>query len=114
MSPFALAAPGYTFKSTLTDPDNTNDTVDVYLDPDTTPLNGNEVHLGSATIASGSGQFAWSGSCTNALTYGPWHVLMVASDGNNPVSQYAGGPLLVSRYDGIFRNGFEAIPSPCQ
>lgn len=113
LAPFALANPGYAFKWTLTDPDNASDTVDVYLDPDTTPLNGNEIHLGSTTVASGNGQFAWTGSCANTLTYGPWHVLMVASDGINPVSQYAGGPLLVGRYDGIFRNGFESIPATC-
>ncbi len=113
LSPFALANPGYTFKWTLTDPDNASDTVDVYLDPDSTPLNGDEIHLGSATMPSGSGQFAWSGSCANVLTYGPWHVLMVASDGINPVSQYAGGPLLIGRYDGIFRNGFETVPAVC-
>lgn len=113
LSPFALANPGYTFKWTLTDPDNASDTVDVYLDSDTTPFNGTEIHLGSATMPSGSGQFAWSGSCANALTYGPWHVLMVASDGVNPVSQYASGPLLIGRYDGIFRNGFESVPASC-
>lgn len=113
LSPFALANPSYTFKWTLTDPDSASDTVDVYLDPDAAPLNGNEIHLGSATMPTGNGQFAWSGSCANALTYGPWHVLVVASDGINPVSQYAGGPILISRYDGIFRNGFESIPANC-
>ncbi len=113
LSPFALANPSYTFKWSLTDPDNAGDTVDVYLDPDTTPLNGNEIHLNRVTAVSGTGQFAWAGSCANALTYGPWHVLTVVSDGINPVSRYAVGPLLVDAYDGIFRNGFESIPSLC-
>lgn len=112
LSPFALANPGYTFNWTFNpDPDSTGDTVDVYLDPDATPTNGNEIYLGSTTASTGS--FAWAGSCAGALTYGPWHVLMVASDGINPVSQYAGGPVLVARYDGIFRNGFESIPATC-
>lgn len=114
LSPFALANPGYTFQWTLTDADNpTGDTVDVYLDPDKIPLNGNEVHMGQITMTGSNGQFTWAGSCANDLTYGPWNVLMVASDGINPVSQYSGGPLLIGRYDGIFRNGFEAISSPC-
>jgi hypothetical protein len=33
--------------------------------------------------------------------------LVVADDGLNSVSQYAGGPLIVGARDGIFRNGFD-------
>lgn len=115
LSPFALANPGYAFQWMLTDTDNsTGDTVDIYLDPDKTPLSGNEVHLGQSTMSGSSGQFAWTGSCASLLSYGPWNVLMLASDGINPVSQYAGGPLLIGRYDGIFRNGFESVPTACR
>jgi hypothetical protein len=104
LSPFAQANPGYTFQWTLADADNASDTVAIYLDPDTSPLNGNEMLIHSATTATGSGSYAWPGS--TSVTYGTYNVLVVADDGINSVSQYAGGPLIVGARDGIFRNGF--------
>jgi hypothetical protein len=105
LSPFAQANPGYTFAWTLTDADDASDALEIYLDPDTTPGNGNEILIGSTTANNGSGQLAWPGS--NSVNYGTYHVLFVVNDGKNSVSQYAGGPLVVGARDGIFRNGFE-------
>lgn len=107
LSPFAQANPGYTFTWTFVDTDDTADTVDLYLDPDTTPGNGNEILIGSMMPASG-GQYVWPGS--NSVNYGTYHVLIVATDGKNVVDQYAGGVIIVGARDGIFRNGFDSLP----
>jgi hypothetical protein len=107
LSPFAQANPGYTFTWTFVDTDDAADTVDVYLDPDTTPGNGNEMLIGSTVPASG-GQYVWPGS--NSVNYGTYHALIVATDGKNVVDQYAGGVIIVGARDGIFRNGFEMLP----
>jgi hypothetical protein len=107
LSPFAQANPGYTFTWTFTDTDNAGDTVDVYLDPETTPGNGNEKLIGSAVPASG-GQYVWPGS--NSVNYGTYHALVVATDGKNIVDQYGGGVIIVGARDGIFRNGFDPLP----
>lgn len=108
LSPFAEANPGYTFTSTLTDADNATDTLALYLDPDKNPLNGNEILIHSASTPTGSGSYSWPGS--TSVNYGTYNVLVVADDGINPVSQYAGGPMVVGARDGIFRNGFETLP----
>jgi hypothetical protein len=105
LSPFAQANPSYTFSWTLTDTDAISTTLSFYLDPDTTPGNGNEMLIGSMAASNGSSQFVWPGS--SAIPYGTYHVLVVADDGINAVSQYAGGMLVVGARDGIFRNGFE-------
>ena len=105
LSPFAQANPGYTFQWTLADADNASETIALYLDPDTDPNNGNEILIHSASTATGSGSYAWPGSMS--ATYGTYNVLIVADDGMNSVSQYAGGQLIVGVSDGIFRNGFD-------
>jgi len=106
LSPFAQANPGYTFQWSLSDADNASSTVAVYLDPDTNPFNGNEILIHSSPgTANGNGSYAWPGS--TSITYGSYNVLIVADDGTNSVSQYAGGPLIVGARDGIFRNGFD-------
>jgi hypothetical protein len=105
LSPFAQANPGYTIQWTLADSDNASATVALYLDPDTSPLSGNEILIQSSAAGTGSGSFAWPGS--TSVNYGTYHVLIVADDGVNSVSQYAGGPLIVGARDGIFRNGFD-------
>jgi hypothetical protein len=108
LSPFAQANPGYTFKWTLaSDANHASDTVALYLDPDTNQLNGNEILIHSAAATTGAAsQYVWPGS--TSVTYGTYNVLVVADDGINSVSQYAGGPLIVGARDGIFRNGFDA------
>jgi hypothetical protein len=103
LSPFAQGNPGYTFTWTFTDTDDAADTVDVYLDPDTTPGNGNEMLIASGLPAS-NGQYVWPGSNVN---YGTYHALVVATDGKNIVDQYGGGVIIIGARDGIFRNGFE-------
>jgi len=106
LSPFAQANPGYTFQWSLSDADNASSTVAVYLDPDTNPFNGNEILIHSSPgTANGNGSYAWPGS--TSITYGSYNVLIVADDGTNSVSQYAGGPLIVGARDGIFRDGFD-------
>ena len=106
LSPFAQANPGYTFQWSLSDSDNASSTVAVYLDPDSDPFNGNEILIHSSPgTANGNGSYAWPGS--TSVTYGAYNVLIVADDGTNSVSQYAGGPLIVGARDGIFRNGFD-------
>ncbi|QBB71849.1 hypothetical protein ELE36_16630 [Pseudolysobacter antarcticus] len=105
LSPFAQANPGYTFTWNLADADNTSATLNLYLDPDNTPGNGNEIAIGSVAANNGNGQLVWPGS--SAIQYGTYHVLVVADDGVNSVSQYAGGVIVIGARDGIFRNGFE-------
>ena len=106
LSPFAQANPGYTFQWSLSDADNASSTVAVYLDPDTNPFNGNEILIHSSPgTANGNGSYTWPGS--TSITYGSYNVLIVADDGTNSVSQYAGGPLIVGARDGIFRDGFD-------
>ena len=106
LSPFAQANPGYTFQWSLSNADNASSTVAVYLDPDTNPFNGNEILIHSSPgTANGNGSYTWPGS--TSITYGSYNVLIVADDGTNSVSQYAGGPLIVGARDGIFRNGFD-------
>lgn len=106
LSPFAQADPAYTFQWTLADTDGASSLVDLYLDPDKTPTNGNEVLIHSSITPTGSGSYAWPGS--SSVDYGTYNVLIVADDGISSVSQYAGGPLIVGARDGIFRNGFDA------
>lgn len=108
LSPFAHANPNYTFTWTLADPDNASDTIDLYLDPDTNPDNGNEILIHSQTAGSGNGQYVYTGS--GLVASGTYHALIVADDGYNAVAQYAGGPIIVTSSDVIFRNGFEATP----
>jgi len=106
LSPFAQANPGYTFQWSLSNADNASSTVAVYLDPDTNPFNGNEILIHSSPgTANGNGSYTWPGS--TSITYGSYNVLIVADDGTNSVSQYAGGPLIVGARDGIFRDGFD-------
>ena len=105
LSPFAQANPGYTFAWNLADTDNTSATLNFYLDPDNTPGNGNEIAIGNVAATNGAGQRVWPGS--SAIQYGTYHILVVADDGINTVSQYAGGVIVVGARDGIFRNGFE-------
>lgn len=108
LSPFAQANPGFTFHWTLADADDASSTLDLYLDPDRDPSNGNEILIHTTNASSGSGTYAWPGS--SSVNYGTYNVLMLADDGHNSVSQYAGGPLVVGAYDGIFRNGLDALP----
>jgi len=105
LAPFAQANPSYTFRWNLSDLDDANVNLSLYLDPDTNPGNANELLVYSATVANGSGQFAWPDS--REINYGTYHVLALATDSKNSVSQYASGPLIAGALDGIFRNGFE-------
>lgn len=105
VSPFATANPNYTFAWTLADADNGAAVIDLYLDPDTNPDNGNEILIHGQTAATGSGQFVHTGS--GSVPSGTYHALIVADDGYNAVSQYAGGPIIVTTSDEIFGNGFE-------
>ncbi|HZP67916.1 MAG TPA: hypothetical protein VFB32_16555 [Rudaea sp.] len=105
LSPFASANPGYTFKWTFSDAESASANVDIYLDPDKIPGNGNEVLIGTTTASSGNNQFVWGGS--GSVNYGKYYALLVTDDGTNSVSQYSGGPIIVGPSDGIFRNGFD-------
>ncbi|MGA9334837.1 MAG: hypothetical protein WBV39_11220, partial [Rudaea sp.] len=105
LSPFATANPNYTFAWTLADADNSSELIDLYLDPDTNPDNGNEILIHSQSAATGSGQFVYTGS--GQVPSGTYHALIVADDGYNAVSQYAGGPIIVTTSDEIFGDDFE-------
>lgn len=105
LSPFAHANPTYTFKWTLADADDPSAVVNLYLDPDTTPDNGNEILIHSENASTGNGQFTYTGS--GLASSGTYHALIVADDGSNAVSQYAGGPIIVTTPDQIFTDGFE-------
>lgn len=108
LSPFAQANPGYTFTWNLIDTDNISVNINLYLDTDTSPGNGNEIAIGNVAASNGNGQLVWSAS--NAIPYGTYHVLAIANDGTNSVSQYAGGVIIVGARDGIFRDGFDPTP----
>ena len=100
LSPWYSADTGFTFTWTLAT--TRTNTIDIYLDPDATPGNGNEILVGSTTAGNGAGQYVWPGGSVS----GTYNVLFVVDDGFNTVFQYAGGPLVVTA-DIIFRNGFE-------
>ncbi|HEX4480921.1 MAG TPA: hypothetical protein VH082_08945 [Rudaea sp.] len=106
LSPFYDADPGFTFKWNLVD-DDADVEISLYLDRDTTPDNGNEFPIYSASVPSSNGQFVWQGSAD--VSYGTYQVYIVADDGKNSVTQYATGPLIVGARDGIFRNGFQTV-----
>ena len=108
LSPFAQANPGYTFKWNLADADDANVALSLYLDRDTTFGNSNELLIYNANVPSSNGQFVWSGS--TSVNYGTYHAYIVADDGRNRVGQYSTGPIIVGARDGIFRNGFDAVP----
>jgi len=109
LSPFAQANPSYAFQWTLADVGHAANKLTLYLDPDMTQLNGNEIKLYSATaVPTGNGQYVWPGS--GSVNYGAYNVLFVVDDGINSVAQYAGGPLIVGDQDGIFRNDFDSSP----
>lgn len=104
LSPFAQANPGYAFTWTLNDADNASVTLQLALDPDTDPTNGNEFVIRTQAAANGNGSYAWPGSV--AVPSGTYHVLATVDDGVNIVNQYAGGVIIVMS-DLIFRDGFQ-------
>ena len=106
LSPFAQADPGFAFKWNLSDSDDANVNLNLYLDPDTTFGNGNEVLIYSAIVPTSVHEYDWPGS--GSVNYGTYHAYLVADDGKNSVGQYSTGPIIIGKQDGIFRDGFES------
>jgi hypothetical protein len=105
LSPFAKAAPSYTLHWSVADTDYAGGgSIKIYLDPDKTFGNGNEISIATVPYTVGSYNLTAGATIPN----GTYNVVLVADDGINSVATYAGGKLItVSGNDEIFGNGFE-------
>ncbi len=105
LSPFAKAAPAYTLHWSVADADYASGgSINIYLDPDKTFRNGNEILIATVPYTAGSYNFTAGAAIPN----GTYNVALVVDDGVNAVTTYAGGKLItVSGNDEIFGNGFD-------
>ena len=107
LAPFDAASPEFTLEWHALDIAPGSE-IDLLLDPDRNPENGNEVVIATGIAAQTSGDLPFDFS-TLGVSPGEYWVLGVISDGLNTNSRYAGGPLTLSEIvdDVIFSNGFE-------
>jgi hypothetical protein len=105
LSPFAQAAPSYTLRWSVIDPDYAaGGSVRILLDPDRTFGNGNEISVATVPFTQTSYMLTGGG----AIPDGTYNVVLLTDDGTNTVAQYARGKLIThAGSDEIFRNGFE-------
>ncbi len=104
LSPFAAANPTYTINLTVTDPDfGSGGSIQIFLDPDKTFNNGNEIGVATVPYTIGSYKFVADQDIPNATYY----LVLLADDGKNAVAQYAGGKIVTDHSDVIFRDGFQ-------
>ena len=105
LAPFDSADPNVTIKWLASDPDD-NASIDLYLDPDTTPGNGNERLIASGLHSNTNSQFAFNAT---GIPSGLYNVYASVSDTLNHEYRYATGPLQLvgTSSDLIFANGFE-------
>lgn len=104
LAPFAAAKPAYPIHLTVTDPDYAaGGAIQIYLDPDKTFGNGNEI--GVATVPYTIGTFTLVAD--QNIPNGTYYLAVLADDGRNSVAQYAGGKIVTDNADVIFRNGLE-------
>jgi hypothetical protein len=104
LAPFATASPIYTVHWTVTDADFVSGgSIQIFLDPDTTFDNGNEIGVATVPYTAGSYTLVADKSIPN----GTYYLVLLADDGRNAVAQYAGGKIVTDSADIIFRDGFE-------
>jgi hypothetical protein len=109
LSPFAQANPDYLAQWTLSDPDlSGGGSTQIFLDPDKTFGNGNEIRVAVLPYTTGANQFKFVAG--KNITDGTYNLAIQGDDGVNTVTQYAGGPLIVRNDDVIFRDGFDPPP----
>ena len=93
LSPFDTANPSFVFRWTDDDPDD-NATIDLLLDQDRTPDNGNETLIVSGLDENdGADDYVWN--VPNGTPNGVFQVLARLDDGRNVTFRYAEGPLQV-------------------
>ena len=107
LSPFAEANPDYLVQWTLApDPDYSGGgSTQIFLDPDKTFGNGNEIRVAVLAYTLGANQFKFVAG--KNIANGTYNLAVQADDGVNTVTQYAGGPIIVRNDDVIFRDGFD-------
>ena len=107
LSPFAEAYPDYLVQWTLSpDPDYSGGGfTQIFLDPDKTFGNGNEIRVAVLAYTLGANQFKFVAG--KNIANGTYNLAVQADDGVNTVTQYAGGPIIVRNDDVIFRDGFD-------
>ncbi len=104
LAPFATADPVYTIHLTIADADYANGgSIQIFLDPDKTFDNGNEIGIATVPYTIGSYNLVADKSIPN----GTYYLVLLADDGKNAVAQYAGGKIVMNNADIIFRNGFQ-------
>lgn len=108
LAPFDAATPEFTLEWSALDiaPDSE---IDLLLDPDRNPDNGNEVLIATSIAAQASGSLNFDFS-TLGVSSGEYWVLGIISDGINTNQRYSGGPLRLSGMvdEVIFSDGFES------
>ena len=108
LAPFDAATPEFTLEWSALDIASGSE-IDLLLDPDRNPDNGNEVVIATGIAAQTSGSLNFDFS-TLGVSSGEYWVLGIISDGINTNQRYSGGPLRLSGMvdDVIFSDGFES------
>jgi len=107
LAPFDVATPQFTLEWSALDIAPGSE-IDLLLDPDRNPANGNEVVIATDIAAQASGSLNFDFS-TLGVASGEYWVLSIISDGINTNQRYSGGPLRLAGMvdDVIFSDGFE-------
>lgn len=93
LAPFDTANPGFAFRWVDADADD-DATIDLYIDPDRNPDNGNEIAVVTGLSEnSGSDSFAWT--APGQIPPGLYQVMARVDDGRNQITRYALAPLQV-------------------
>ena len=107
LAPFDAATPEFTLEWRAVDIAPGSE-IDLLLDPDRDPDNGNEVVIATDIAAQASGSLNFDFS-TLGVSAGEYWVLGIISDGINTNQRYSSGPLRLAGMvdDVIFGDGFE-------
>lgn len=108
LAPFDSATPEFTLEWSAVDIAPGSE-IDLLLDPDRNPDNGNEVVIATDIAAQTSGSLNFD-FATLGVSSGEYWVLGIISDGINSNQRYSGGPLRLAGMvdDAIFSDGFES------
>lgn len=108
LSPYFRADPAFLFDWSIADTDSASQTVEIFVDSDRNPQNGNETEVLQVPSSTGPDDVAWTAAAP--VVPGTYNVFFRVSDGVNAIVQYASGPLVVASVVDpalIFANGFE-------
>ena len=107
LAPFDTATPEFTLEWSALDIAPGSE-IDLLLDPDRNPDNGNEVVIATGIAAQTSGSLNFDFSTLGVSSDEYW-VLGIIFDGINTNQRYSGGPLRLTGIvdDVIFSDGFE-------